>query len=74
MHPPPLSAGGGRVEPSTKFSKSWGGGGFDRTSTFRGGDFFQGEVGGCNCHIKNKLKSEMLSQKKVYKQKSFSLS
>ena len=42
----PLSAGG--VEPPTKFSK--GGGGLDRTSTFRGGVLFSGV--GCNFHIK----------------------
>ena len=45
--PPSLSAG--RVEPPTKFSE----GGLDRTSAFRGGDFFQG---GCNFHTKNKSK------------------
>ena len=30
--------------------------------------------GGCNCHIKNKLKSEIFNDKKnVYKQKYFSV-
>ena len=29
---------------------------------------------GCNFHIKNKLKSEIFNDKKVYKQKYFSLS
>ena len=59
-----LSAGGGAVKSATKFSKSMG---LDRTSTFRGGcrerggDFFHG---GCNCHIKNRLKSEIFNNKK----------
>ena len=64
------------VEPPTKFSKR---GRLDRTFTFRRGllgkrgvTFFRG--GGCNCHIKNKLKSEYLMTKKVCKQKYFSLS
>ena len=50
--------GGGRAEPPTKFSE----GGLDRTSNFRGGDFFRG---GCNFHIKNKLKSEMFNDKNL---------
>ena len=47
------------------------GGGLDRTSNFGGGG--AGKRGrlfqeGCNCHIKNKLKSEILNDKnKVYK-------
>ena len=36
----------------------------------RGGDFFQG---GCNFYIKDKLKSEIFNDKKVFEQKSFSL-
>ena len=50
----------------------------DKTSTFRGGvagkevgEVFQ--VEGCNFHIKNKLKSEIFNDKKVYKQKKFCL-
>ena len=63
------------------FCRGEGGGGWasnQRTSTFRGGswerggDFFQG--GSCNFHIKNKLKSEIFNDKKVYKQKCFFLS
>ena len=65
---PPYSAGGGGVEPPTKFSKR----GLDRTSTFRGGLLGQRGVtffrGGCNFHQKNKLKSEIFYDKKVYKQ------
>ena len=64
-----------------KICRGEGGGGWasnQRTSTFRGGswerggDFFQGR--GCNFHIKNKLKSEIFNDKKVYKQKYFFLS
>ena len=36
----------------------------------REGDFFQG---GCNFYIKDKLKSEIFNDKKVFEQKSFSL-
>ena len=56
MHPP-LSAGGGWA--SNQIFKKGGGAG--KTSTFRGGDFFQG---GFNFHIKNKLKSEIFNDKK----------
>ena len=63
MHPP-FSAGG--VEPPNKVSKR----GLDRTSTFSGGllrkrgiTFFRG---GCNCHIKSKLKSEIFNDKKSF--------
>ena len=44
-------------------------GGIDRTSTFRGGCWesggwlFSGGKGGCNFHIKNKLKSEIFNGK-----------
>ena len=55
---------GVRVEPPTKFPK-WG---LDKTSAFRGGllrkrrmSFFRG---GCNFHVKNKLKSEIFNDKK----------
>ena len=51
-----LSAGGGWA--SNQIFKK---GGADKTSTFRGGGFFQG---GCNFHIKNKLKSEKFNDKK----------
>ena len=57
---PPFRKGGGVVEFPTKLSKRAE---LDRTSTFRGGDFFQGG-GGCNCHIKNKLKSKIFNDKK----------
>ena len=52
---PSLSAGGG-VESPIKFSKR---GELDRTSTFRGGDFFQG--GRLQFSHKNKLKSEIFN-------------
>ena len=67
--PPPLSAVG--VEPPTKFSKRGGLAGpqlLEGDCWERGGDFFQG---GCNFHIKNKLKSEIFNAKKVYKQNIF---
>ena len=41
------------------------------------GDFFQGAGGravGCSFFIKNKLKSQVFNDRKVYKQKCFSLS
>ena len=60
---PPLSDGG-RVEPPTKFSKRGGLTGpqlLEGGCWERGGDFFQG---GCNFHIKNKLKSEIFNDKK----------
>ena len=38
----------------------------------RGGWLFSRE-GGCNFYVKNKLKSEIFNDKKVYKQKYFSL-
>ena len=62
-HPPPLSAGG--VEPPTKFSKRGGLTGpqlLEGGCWEKGGDLFQG---GCNCHIKNKLKSEIFNDKKI---------
>ena len=61
--PPPNLQGGG-VAPLTKFSKRVG---LTRPQTLergcweRGGDFFQG---GCNFHIKNKLKSKIFNDKK----------
>ena len=60
---PPLSAGGGG-KPPTKFSKRGGLTGptlLEGGCWERGGDFFQG---GCNFHIKNKLKSEIFNDKK----------
>ena len=73
--PPPLilSAGGGEeVNLQPNFQKrGWGGGGgLDRTSTFRVGCWervgwlFSGRVGGCNFHIKSKLKSEIFNDNK----------
>ena len=63
VHPLPLSAGGGGVEPPTKFSKRGGlpghqfleGGCWERE-----GDFFQG---GCNLYI-NKIKSKIFNDTK----------
>ena len=60
-HPPPFCRG---LSLQPNFQK----GGVDRTSTLeegcweRGSDFFQ--WGGCNFHIKNKLKSEIFNDKK----------
>ena len=53
------------VHPNQIFKK----GGLERTSTFRGGDFFH--EGGYNFHIKNKLKSEIFNDKKKKKKKIF---
>ena len=69
--PRPFCRGRGG-EPPTKFSKKGGltgpqlleGGCWERE-----GAFFQG---GCNFHI-NKLKSEIFNDKKVYKEKYFSV-
>ena len=58
---------GVEVEPPTKFSKR--GRGLDRASTFTGGCWERGggelfqEEGGCDFHIKNKLKSETFNDK-----------
>ena len=67
MHlPPPLSAGG--VEPPTKFSKRGGLTGPQLLEEGVGKEGVTFWVEGCNCHIKNKLKSEILNDKnKVYK-------
>ena len=66
MHPPPFlqGRGGGRLSLQLNFQK---GGGLTRPQLLeggsgkKGGDFFQG---GCNFHIKNKLKSEIFNDKK----------
>ena len=61
------------VESLTKFSKRGGLSGsqfLEGGYWERGGDFFQG---GCSFNIKNKLKSEIFNDKKVYKQKCFSV-
>ena len=64
VHPPCLSEGGGGGEPPTKFSKR---GGLtepqllERDSWEREDDFVHG---GCDFHIKNKLKSEIFNDKK----------
>ena len=62
--PPDLRGGGGWLSLQPNFQK---GGGLDRTFTFRRGllgkrgvTFFRGD---CNCHIKNKLKSEISNDK-----------
>ena len=68
--PPRLSAGGGGG--GGRFKKE----GFNGISILEGGcwergsDFFQK---GYNFYIKNKLKSEIFKDKKVYKQKYFSV-
>ena len=62
--PPPLFLQERGLSLQPNFQK----GGFDRTSALEGGcwerwsDFFQ--WGGCNFHIKNKLKSEIFNDKK----------
>ena len=59
---PPFSAG--EFEFPTKFSKRVGLTGpqlLEGVAGKEGGDFFQG---GCNFHIKNKLKSEIFNDKK----------
>ena len=67
--PPPFLLGG--FESPTNFSKS---GRLDRISIFRGGllgtrgDFFQGV---CSFYIKNKLKSQILIDKKSLSAKMF---
>ena len=71
---PPLSAGGERAEPPTKVSKS---GGLtapqflEGVAGKEGVTFFRG--GGCNFLTKNKLKSGIFNDKKVYKQEFFVL-
>ena len=73
VHPPPpppsfLLGGGVNLQPN--FQKRGRTGGLDRTSTFRGGCWervgwlFSGRVGGCNFHIKSKLKSEIFNDNK----------
>ena len=63
MHPPPLSAGGGGIEPPTKFSKR--GSGLTGFQLLEGGCWERGGGrGGCNFHKKNKLKSEIFNDKK----------
>ena len=77
VHPlPPLSAGGGlKLQPN--FRKG-GGGGLTGPQLLEGiagkerGEFFQGEE--LLFSQKKKLKSEIFNDKKVYKQKYFSLS
>ena len=67
VHPPPFYRGEG--ERGLSLQPNFQKGGLDRTSSFTGGfweregDFFQG---GCNCHIKNKLKSEIFNEKKSH--------
>ena len=65
---------GGGIEPPTKFSKRGGlaGSQFLEWGCWEGGgDLFQGA---CSFYIKNKLIFEIFNDKKVYKQKYFSLS
>ena len=64
----PLSAGG-VLRLLLNFQK----GGLDRISVFRGGVYCWPFRGGCSFYIKNKLKSETFNDKKVHKQKSFSV-
>ena len=66
----------GGVEPPTIYLKGQGGV-LDGTSHFRGVCWERGDDifrSGCNFYLKNKLKSEILNDKKNYKQKYFSLS
>ena len=72
----PLSAGGGEGE-ELSLQPNFQKGGLTGPQVLEGAagkeamTFFSG---GCNFHIKNKLKSEIFNDKKVYKQKYFSLS
>ena len=69
---PPVFAGEGGIEPPTKFSKRERR--LDRISTFGGGLLGKREGrggGGCNFHIKNKLKSEIYNGKKSLSAKIF---
>ena len=62
--PPPFFQGEEEVEPPTKFSKGAGLTGsqlLEGIAGKEGGDLFQG---GCNFHIKNKLKSQIINDKK----------
>ena len=64
-----------QIEPPTKFSKRGGSTGpqlLEGVAGKDGGDRFR--VGSCYFHIKNKLKSQIFNDKKVYKQNIFSLS
>ena len=59
--PPPFCRG---VEPPTKFSERWGLTGpqlLEGVTRKEGATFFRG---GCDFHIKNKLKSEIFNDKK----------
>ena len=69
---------GGVVEPPTKFSKrGWGGGGLaglqllEGNCRKRGGGRFSGGGESLQFLRKNKIKSEIFNDKKVYKQKIF---
>ena len=69
--PPPSYLQGGGWTSNQIFKKGW----LERTSTFRGGllgkrgvTFFRGG-GGCNFHIKSKLKSEIFNDKKSWSAK-----
>ena len=73
VHPTPFCWGEGGWTSNQIFKK----GGLDRNSTFRGGLLGKrGQLfsGGLQFSYKNKLKSEIYNDKKVYKQKYFSLS
>ena len=76
MHPLSVGGmGGAGVEPPTKFSKRGGLAGppFLDGSCWERGVTFSRERGVCNFSTKNKLKSGMFNDKKVYKQERFAL-
>ena len=79
VHPSPHASysggrGWGEVEPSIKFSKRWdltGSQFLEGQCWERGGCLFSGRGGGgCSFYIKSKVKSEMLNNKKVYKEEN----
>ena len=73
--PPGFPGVGSKIETPIKFWKSGGltGCQFAEGGSWEKAGYFFGE-GGCSFYIKNKLKSEIFNDKKVYKQKCFSQS
>ena len=75
MHPSSLSAWEGEAaEPPTKFSQRRGSTGYqllEGVDGKKGVTSFRG--GGCNFHIKNKLKSEIFNDKKKFISKNIFL-
>ena len=71
MHPPFLLRGGVNLLPNFQKEGVLTG----TRNIFREGvDLFKGKGGGCNLHIKDKLKSELFNNKKGLSKKGFSWS